>query len=199
MTTIHGQTLEIVPQPDKILVSGAEIVQPDIYASNGVLHTINSLLFPPHTLRLTPEKLLLTFNCTGFISMIHSVNLTGLVNDTTAEYTILAPQDDTLSLFGGSDLPEKGSEELGRLLKYHFLPGKWTPKRLKGAGLLETELREVGLDDGRQLLQVETTEKDKELSSIKFGGASVVGEPRAFSSYTSFLFRNLTIRLCSAS
>ncbi|KAI0316613.1 FAS1 domain-containing protein [Amylostereum chailletii] len=178
LTTIHGQTLDIVSTPDKVLVSGADMVQPDIYASNGVLHTVSSLLLPPGALQLTPEKLLLTFNCTNFISMLHSVDLTYLVNDTDTQYTILAPQDDALSLYGDDDLPKKGTAELSRMLQYHFLPGRWTAKRLKGANMLETELKEIGLDGGRQVLQAEVTEKAGDKSaSIRFGGASVVGEP----------------------
>ncbi|KZV77030.1 FAS1 domain-containing protein [Peniophora sp. CONT] len=181
LTTLQGQTLEVVRAPDKVLVSDAEIVQSDIYAANGVLHTVSSLLVPEGALRLTPEKLLLTYNCTTFISLLHSVNLTSLVNNTDAKYTILAPPDDVMTLFGGDDLPEKGSEELQKLLQYHFLPGRWTSKKLRDATLVETELTEDGLDDGRQVVEVEVTDKSKaEAGSsdvIRFAGAAVVGEP----------------------
>lgn len=181
VTTVYGQTLEIVSAPDKVLVSDAELVEPDIYASNGVLHTISSLLIPPDALQLTPEKFLLTYHCTTFLSLLRSVDLTHLVNDTDTKYTILAPQDDVIALFGENDLPERGSDELRDLLRYHFLPGRWTPKHLKDADLLETALVEDGLDGGRQVLQVEVTSKgDKKSSSssIRFGGASVVSDHR---------------------
>ncbi|KAA1467901.1 hypothetical protein DENSPDRAFT_847864 [Dentipellis sp. KUC8613] len=179
LTTIDGHVLEVISSPDKVLVSDAEIKQPDIYASNGVLHTVSSLLIPPGALQLTPEKFLLTLNCSNFISMIHSVNLTYLVNDTDSKYTILAPKDDVISMYGDGDLPEKGTEELKKLLKYHFLPGQWRPKKLKDGMLVETELDEPGLDGGRQVLGVEVEGKGKAESSpsIRFDGASVVGDP----------------------
>ncbi|THH13363.1 hypothetical protein EW146_g6842 [Bondarzewia mesenterica] len=181
LTTVDGQVLNIVTSPDKVLVSDAELRQRDIYASNGVLHTVSSLLIPPGTLQLTPEKFLLTLNCTHFISLIHSVNLTHLVNDTETKYTILAPKDDVISLYGDDDLPEKGSEELKQLLKYHFLPGQWRPSKLRDGMLLETELDEPGLDGGRQVLEVEVSRSGKRnaesSSSIRFGGASIVGDP----------------------
>lgn len=185
VTTLHGQTLEVVRAPDKVLVSHAEIVQSDIYAANGVLHMVSALLVPEGALRLTPEKLLLTYNCTTFISLLHSVDLTSLVNDTEAKYTILAPADDVIALFGDDDLPEKGSKELKKLLQYHFLPGRWTPKKLRDMALVETELiEEDGLDGGRQVVEVEVTDKHKaEVASspaIRFGGAAVVGEPREY-------------------
>ena len=189
MTTLDGQTLRIVTAPDKVLVSDAELKQPDIYASNGVLHTVSSLLIPPGTLQLTPEKFLLTLKCTHFISLIHSVNLTHLVNDTQAKYTILAPQDDVIAMYGDGDLPEKGSEELKKMLKYHFLPGQWNPSKLKDGMLIQTELDEPGLGSGRQVLEVEVSghgkDKTEASSSISFGGASIVGEPRKRSFSTS--------------
>ena len=178
MTTIDGTNLEIVVTPEKTVVSTADLVQPDIYASNGVLHLVSSLLIPDGALQLTPEKYLLALNCTSFVSLLHSVDLTNLINSTTTEYTILAPRDDVLSVFGDEgDLPEKGTEELKRLLEYHFIPGRWSPKELKDRMLLETALKEVGLDGGRQVLAVEVSDDLKESDRhVSFGGAGTIGE-----------------------
>ncbi|KAF7339597.1 Carnitine/acyl carnitine carrier [Mycena sanguinolenta] len=177
LKTIDGSVLDIVVTPEKTTISSAELLKPDIYASNGVLHLISNLLID---LELTPEKYLLALNCTSFVSLIHSVGLTGLINDTQAKYTILAPQDDVLKLFGDGNLPEKGSDELKKLIQYHFLPGHWTAKKLEDGMLLETALIEDGLSGGRQVLSVGVTssgDKKKEDKSIKFGGASVIGAP----------------------
>ncbi|KAJ7487438.1 FAS1 domain-containing protein [Mycena galericulata] len=176
LKTIDGSVLEVVVTPEKTMVSTAELLKPDIYASNGVLHLVSSLLV---NLEITPEKSLLALNCSSFVSLLHSVNLTALVNDTEAKYTILAPRDDVLSLFGDGDIPEKGSEDLKKLLQYHFIPGSWTPKNLNNGMLLETALVEDGLDGGRQVLSIEvsSSEKKKEDKSIRFGGVGVIGEP----------------------
>ncbi|KAJ7706335.1 carnitine/acyl carnitine carrier [Mycena rosella] len=175
LKTLDGSVLEVVVTPERTMVSTAELLKPDIYASNGVLHLVSSLLV---NLEITPEKYLLALNCSSFVSLLHSVNLTGLVNDTEAQYTILAPRDDVLELFGDGDLPEKGSEDLRKLLQYHFLPGHWTPKNLADGMLLETVLVEDGLDGGRQVLSIDVSaEKQKEDRSIKFGGVGVIGEP----------------------
>ncbi|TFK83664.1 FAS1 domain-containing protein [Polyporus arcularius HHB13444] len=178
LTTIDGPTLEIVPKDDKIKVSDADIVERDIYASNGVLHTVSSLLIPPGALQLTPEKYLLALDCTEFVSLVHSVNLTHLINDTETEYTILAPRDDVIKLFTSDDLPHRGSEELKRLLQYHFIPGKWAPKKFEDGMLVETVLEEPGLAGGRQVMAVEVTEDSKksQAKAIRFAGAGVMGE-----------------------
>ncbi|OSD03552.1 FAS1 domain-containing protein [Trametes coccinea BRFM310] len=192
LTTIHGRKLEVVPTEEhKIKVSEAELVERDVYASNGVLHTVSSLLIPEGTLQLTPEKYLLALNCTEFVSLIHSVNLTHLINDPEAQYTILAPNDDVLKLFGHHDLPHRGSDELKRVLQYHFIPGKWSPKKLEDGMLLETALEEPGLDGGRQVMAIEVTDegKKKEQSkSIRFAGAGVMGEQVEVGNHTVVYF-----------
>ena len=176
VTTIKGNNLEVVTAPEKIIVNDAELLQPDIYASNGVLHTVSSLLIPESSLKLTPEKFLLALNCTRFVSLLHSVDLTSLINDTHAHYTVLAPADDVMSLFGDSDLPERGSDELKRALQYHFIPGKWTPKKMKHKTLLETELKEPGLDGGRQVIDIEISHEltPEREAKVRFGGVGTV-------------------------
>lgn len=182
MTTLNGRQLNVVTTSDKVLISDAELVQPDAYASNGVMHIVSSLLIPEGRLPLTPEKFLLALNCTNFISMIHSVDLTHFINDTNTEYTILAPQDDVISAYGDEDLPEKGSDDLKRLLQYHFLPGRWTAKTLKDGLLVETKLDEPGLAGRAQVLEASISHRSKRQGevpspSISFGGVSTIGDP----------------------
>ena len=179
VTTIEGSNLDIVVSPEGVKVKGANLVQPDIYASNGVLHLVSSLLIPPGALKLTAEKHLLALNCTEFVSLIHSVDLTQLINDTESKYTILAPRDDIISVFGDTDLPERGSRELKKLLQYHFIPGRWTRNKLKNGLLLETALLEPGLNARPQVLPIEVDPNSAE-KSIRFGGASVIDDPSKF-------------------
>lgn len=174
------------------MVSTAELVQPDIYASNGVLHTVSSLLIPEGALQPTPEKFLLLFNCSQFVSLLHSVNLTSLINDAENHWTILAPRDDVIAAAGFGFLPGEGTADLKKFLQYHFIPGKQTQKKLKNGMLLETALEEPGLAGGKQVLSVEVTEskkkqkddkdkdKDKDQDkTIRFGGASTIDERKS--------------------
>ncbi|KAG6862441.1 hypothetical protein C0995_011881 [Termitomyces sp. Mi166 len=179
LTTLDGSKLEIKVSPTNITISGANLVEPDILASNGVLHLVDSLLVPPGTLQLTPEKYLLALNCTIFVSLLHSVGLDTLINNTDAKYTILAPSDDVMSLYGDKELPEKGSEELKKLLRYHFLPGNWTLEKLADGMLLETALEEDGLAGRKQVLSVGVSPDVKKLAekSIRFAGAKTIGNP----------------------
>jgi len=180
VTTLEGTQLDIVVTPDGTKIKDATLVQPDIYASNGVLHLVSSLLFPPDALQLTPEKYLLALNCTRFVSLLHSVDLTDLINNTDSKYTILAPRDDIIAVFDDPEFPKPGTEELRKLLQYHFIPGRWAPNKLKDGSLLQTALEEPGLSGGHQVLSIEVHSEDKKKSSdraIRFGGAGVIGEP----------------------
>ena len=174
--TISGHHLKIATSPEKVVVNDAELIQPDMYASNGVIHTVSSLLLPASALRLTPEKYLLALKCTHFVSLLHSVGLNSLINDPDAQYTILAPADDVISLFGDSDLPEKGSDELRRALQYHFIPDRWTPNKMKHNMLLETALKEPGLNHKPQVLQIELTHGATQSgeTKVRFGGVGTV-------------------------
>ena len=104
------------------------------------------------------------------------MNLTSLINDPEAQLTILAPADDVISLFGDSDLPEIGSEELKRALQYHFIPDRWTPNKMKHKMLLETELKEPGLDGKPQVIEIELTHgaTKSEETKVRFGGIGTV-------------------------
>ncbi|KAH0838185.1 FAS1 domain-containing protein [Lanmaoa asiatica] len=179
LTTRYGSILDVTASPEGTTISGAKLVHPDVYASNGVLHLVSSLLVPPGALQLTPEKYLLALNCSSFVSLLHSVNLAHLINNTDNQYTILAPKDDVLSLFAHG-LPASGSPDLKRVLEYHFLPGLWKPNKLDNGMLLETELHELGLDDGRQVMHVTVEDhgekNDAEARHITFGGAGMIGE-----------------------
>jgi solute carrier family 25 (mitochondrial carnitine/acylcarnitine transporter), member 20/29 len=181
--TIEGNKLHINASSDTIVVSGAEMRQRDIYASNGVLHTVSDLLLPPGSLQINAEKYLLALNCSRFIELLRSVNLTSLVTDPDAEYTILAPRDDVLEISGGGSFPKDGTDELKKSLTYHFIPGKWKPEKLKDGMLLETELIEAGLSGGRQVLDVGVSYKGNMLrgkgdprKELYFAGAGVIGD-----------------------
>ncbi|TFL06811.1 FAS1 domain-containing protein [Pterulicium gracile] len=184
LTTLSGKPLTIETDSGRTKIGkSAELVQPDLYASNGVIHLVSSLLMKPESLALTTEKYLLALNCTRFVSLLHSVGLQNLVNGTEA-YTVLAISDEVLALYG-LDLktqvedgePDPGGKKLERRLRYHFLSGKWSPESLFNGQLLKTALIEPdGLRGGQQVIKVETEANESGGKSVRFGGAGVIGE-----------------------
>jgi uncharacterized surface protein with fasciclin (FAS1) repeats len=45
-TTLNGQPLDVVVRGGTVRVNGAQIVTPDVVASNGVIHVIDAVLIP---------------------------------------------------------------------------------------------------------------------------------------------------------
>jgi solute carrier family 25 carnitine/acylcarnitine transporter 20/29 len=197
LTTPEGNELRIGFSPDgSIQINEATVVQPDIYASNGVLHLVTDLLFPEGSFKLNVEKSLLALNCTQFVSLLRSADLSHYVDDDHdgQPWTILAPRDDVFSFFTESESETETQlsietkppifPDLKRSLKYHILPGIVNPKDLQDGMLIGTELREVGLGGGRQQLIVSVGGKGGTIThgkhgngEIGFGGGMVIGEP----------------------
>jgi uncharacterized surface protein with fasciclin (FAS1) repeats len=49
VSSAEGQPLTVARDANGVTVNGAKVVQPDISASNGVVHTIDQVLLPPDT------------------------------------------------------------------------------------------------------------------------------------------------------
>ena len=167
----------------------------DVYASNGVLHTVSSLLLNPNIFQLNAEKYLLALNATSFVSLLRAANMSHYVDDEHdgKSWTILAPRDD---IFSEGNRRSSASailsdfvnglhverDQLETVLKYHIIPGRLLPKDLEDGSLIGTELREAGLSDGRQKIPVAINGKTKtDVTSpwsgngeISFGGATVI-------------------------
>ena len=45
-TTVNGQSVNITVRGGKVYVGGAQVVSPDVQASNGVIHVIDTVLMP---------------------------------------------------------------------------------------------------------------------------------------------------------
>lgn len=198
-TTLEGHKVRVnVSEDGSASVSGRAIIEQDIYAANGVLHTVDSLLLNPDIFQLNAEKYLLALNATSFVSLLRAANLSHYVDDQHdgQPWTILAPRDDVFTVDGwrssplstfliedGEDKPPVNKTELQRILKYHIIPGKLKPEDLDGNTLIGTELREAGLGGERQVVEVSVHGSGKNgqvqrkgNGEIGFGGALVIGD-----------------------
>jgi solute carrier family 25 carnitine/acylcarnitine transporter 20/29 len=177
-------------------INSTQITTPDIFASNGVIHTIDSLLLPPDFKLLnSPEKLLLSLNATRFVSLLRLANLseTYTARHSDRAYTFLAPTDEVLERMerwavGEWDSVRDGppeasvSDVLKEQILYHILPGKLSLQQLKDGALLETELATEGLGGGRQRIKVDVGPHEGggdvlSIGDIKIGDGVLTAEP----------------------
>ncbi|HUU70056.1 MAG TPA: fasciclin domain-containing protein [Planctomycetota bacterium] len=47
LSTLAGQELKVTSEKGKVMVDGANVTQPDIICSNGVIHSIDAVMLPP--------------------------------------------------------------------------------------------------------------------------------------------------------
>jgi uncharacterized surface protein with fasciclin (FAS1) repeats len=45
--TVQGSSVNIKVVDGKVMINDAQVVTPDIYASNGVIHVIDTVILPP--------------------------------------------------------------------------------------------------------------------------------------------------------
>lgn len=181
VTTADGQIITIgFSANGSIQVSQSTVVQEDIYAANGVLHIVSNLLIAPDTFQINAEKYLLALNATTFVGLLRTAHLSHYVDNEHdgKTWTILAPRDDIIAAPWSH---RDDNSELDRVLRYHFIPGKLSTNDLIDGALLGTELREGGLDGGRQRLRVSVTHDDRvepdANGEVGFGSARVIADP----------------------
>lgn len=137
---------------------------------------------------------LLALNCSRFLGLLHSSNLSDVVQQNDEPFTILAPTDDILA--SGADrwaspsLPPNGSAGMKDLLRYHIVQGRWDPDELSDGMLLDTELKTPLLKEHRQKMPVSVTvdprsaakaasdsNGDRTPKTVGFAEANVLGDP----------------------
>lgn len=205
---VSGDRLDVEATPNGgLVVNGTEAIVADIFASNGVVHIMPSLLIPDNfTLLNSAEKVLLSHNSTRFVSLLRTANLSAMYagekgSAADQPWTILAPIDDVLNTMdrwggGGPPLPldsvtsevwtGKDDTPLAALLKYHIIPGRLLPSDIRDGMLIATELRPSSLAGGRQHLRVDVADRsdcprgewdEVQAGEIRFDGAAVLGKP----------------------
>ncbi|ORX38916.1 hypothetical protein BD324DRAFT_617870 [Kockovaella imperatae] len=97
-----------------LAVNGTNASAIDIFASNGVIHILPTLLLPANfSLLNSAEKVLLSVNATRFVSLLRDANLSskyvgqpGREQDESQAWTFLAPTDDVMDMMDrfGADL-----------------------------------------------------------------------------------------------
>jgi uncharacterized surface protein with fasciclin (FAS1) repeats len=194
--------VELDPDANNMTVNSTYVVEPDLFASNGVIHIVDDILLPSDFRLLnSAEKVLLTLNATRFVSLLRETNLsdTYVGQEQTGRWTILAPSDDVLDNLDRWESPsallsKRGSQQdaeptvdlkLADMMRYHILPGKLQPKDFVDGALLPTEFMSKKLGGDRQMIKVEVgrtaddAEADRKIgdASVRLGEATVLSGP----------------------
>jgi len=141
--TLAGEQLSIKKQGNRLLVSGAVVLIPDVKASNGVVHVIDKVLVPadlkPKTggnhhstkmIKIGPNIVEIAASNNDLSTLVTAVKAAGLVEVLSGpnKLTVLAPSNAAFKKLPAgllaSLLKPENKETLIRILKNHVISGQ---------------------------------------------------------------------------
>ncbi len=153
VATVNGAEVAISVVDGNVMINDATVVTPDVEASNGVIHVIDSVLLPPAEDAMEEEEEAMedeapaedaaaeapaevgtivdvAVEAGAFTTLVAAVTEAGLVDTLSGDgpFTVLAPTDEAFA----AALEELGltaeellaSPDLGAILTYHVIPGE---------------------------------------------------------------------------
>jgi len=149
-TLLIPQILMIGVADEKVTVNGIEVTTPDIEASNGVIHVIDGVLFPPDIVETAEGAEI-------FDTLLAAAAEAGLVDALKSDdlLTVFAPTDDAfVDLLDDLEITADdllASDELEDILLYHVVSGQVMSADLSDGQEVETLLDEkitITINDG---------------------------------------------------
>lgn len=164
-TAIAGNTIEMGNSDDIALsLSGpnlfanlSQISGPDVDASNGIIHVVDTVLIPPAEASIPAQNIVDTAITNGnFTKLVAALQATGLdttLADPNAEFTVFAPTDTAFSALGLTDMQLLALPTLSDILTKHVVSGvveSLTAFTLNGTDVptVNGETIEIGIQPG---------------------------------------------------
>lgn len=135
--TAQGANVNFSVQGGNVLINNANVITPNIEASNGVIHVIDTVILPPEaaasdTPTTTAEMadIVDTAIAAGnFTTLVSAVEAAGLVETLKGEgpFTVFAPTDEAFATLPAGTLDtllQDPQGQLSQILLYHVVPGK---------------------------------------------------------------------------
>ena len=121
--TLNGAKVAIKVEGGAVFVNGAKVVTPDVMASNGVIHVIDTVLLPPPA----PQNIVKTAIAAGqFKTLASLLQKAGLVKTLqTGSWTVFAPTDAAFAKVPKATIAKLGKNPalLKKVLLYHVVKG----------------------------------------------------------------------------
>ena len=157
-TTLQGQPV-VVSSIDGVMINQAEVIQPDVMASNGVIHVVDSVLLPP-----SGDIVEVASNAGSFNTLVTAVEAAGLVETLQGEgpFTVFAPTDEAVSKLPEGTIPAllEDPETLAQILTYHVVPGRvfsGDVVNIDDAGTVQGQSIGISVMDGSVMLNDTST------------------------------------------
>lgn len=122
LSTVQGQSLDVVMAGDEVRIAGARIVKADIETSNGLIHVIDTVMLPR-------KNLVETATAAGqFGTLLKAAQAAGLVDalSKNGPFTVFAPTDAAFAKLpaGTVEALLNDTAKLKAILTYHVVSGR---------------------------------------------------------------------------
>jgi transforming growth factor-beta-induced protein len=137
--TVNGQRVDINLIGGEVLIDRAKLLAADIFADNGVIHVIDSVLLPVTT--DLPETLASFQRFNTLLAAVGAAELAEVLGS-PGPFTIFAPTDDAFDLLPEGTLESlllpENKDLLTNILLYHVVAGRVYSDEVLAAGQLQT-------------------------------------------------------------
>lgn len=161
--TLLGQPV-VVNASDGVQINDANVIIPDVEASNGVIHVLDSVLMPPEA-----DLVDTAVGAGSFETLVTAVQEAGLVETLKGEgpFTVFAPTDEAFAALpdGTLDSLLQNPDQLASVLTYHVVPGRVfsgdvvnvdTAATVQGADInVSVDMGSVMLNDSATVIQTD--------------------------------------------
>jgi uncharacterized surface protein with fasciclin (FAS1) repeats len=126
--TAEGRSVAIKVTNGSVFVGGAQVTTPDVEASNGIIHVIDSVLIPKQATATKPKTIVQTAVAAGsFKTLASLLKMAGLVGALQGKgpFTVFAPTDAAFAKVPKATLAAlaKDKAKLRSVLLYHVVKG----------------------------------------------------------------------------
>jgi transforming growth factor-beta-induced protein len=136
-TSLEGESLGIKVSGGSVYVDGAKVTTPDVMASNGVIHVIDSVLIPKSLQAPAAPSKNIVQTAVGagqFKTLVSLVKRAGLAGTLSGKgpFTVFAPTDAAFAKVPKATLAAlaKSPAKLRQVLLYHVVKGKVTASQV---------------------------------------------------------------------
>jgi transforming growth factor-beta-induced protein len=121
--TIQGTNIKVTASGGKVMLNNATVVTPDVMATNGVIHVIDTVLLPPGNI------IEVAAGAGSFKTLAAALEAAGLTDTLkTGKWTVFAPTDEAFAKLPAGTvenlLKPENKRDLIRVLTYHVVRGQ---------------------------------------------------------------------------
>ncbi len=130
-TTANGDDIALSVTDGSLFINRSEVIATDIFASNGIIHVLDSVLMPPADTDMQSLVSIVdtAVNAGSFTTLVAALQATGLdaaLANEADTFTVFAPTDEAFAKLGQETINAllADPEQLASILLYHVVAGQ---------------------------------------------------------------------------